>query len=430
MHLVNFDFTLDEVTKVEGSAGLEVKVKDGKVEYAKFKIQDYKRFYTQAMRGKPVAAIPQLLSRICGTCSIAHLIASIEAVEKTLGFEPSEQTKILRTLTYHGLIIRDHALHLYIFVLPDLFGKDSLLEFDDNDKVQHQLLHDAFAVKAAGNHLAILVAGRSVHAPYPVAGGFLHTPEQSKIPDVIKELEEIRPAVLRLIKVYAESPFVLERETNYLALKANPFSYLEGQLYDNDGLVAEESGFRDHLEHVVKPYSQASAYTFEGKPYRVGALARLNLNKEALHPRTREDAGFALKFFPSDNIYHNNLAQAIEILHSVDESIDILKSFKFKEEKPQKLEMKAASGVGVVEAPRGTLYHKLVVDEKGVVEEGEVIVPTGQNQIAIELDIARYIQENLDKPKEELRRGCEQIIRAYDPCMSCASHFLKVKWIK
>ncbi len=430
MHLVNFDFTLDEVTKVEGSAGLEVKVKDGKVEYAKFKIQDYKRFYTQAMRGKPVAAIPQLLSRICGTCSIAHLIASIEAVEKTLGFEPSEQTKVLRALTYHGLIIRDHALHLYVFVLPDLFGKDSLLEFDDNDKVQHQLLHDAFAVKAAGNHLAILVAGRSVHAPYPVAGGFLHIPDQSKIPGLIKELEEIRPAVLRLIKVYAESPFVLERQTNYVALKANPFSYLEGQLYDNEGLVSEESGFRDHLEHVVKPYSQASAYTFEGKPYRVGALARLNLNKEALHPRTKADADFALKLFPSDNIYHNNLAQAIEILHSVDESIDILQKFKFKDEKPQKLEMKAAAGVGVVEAPRGTLYHKLVVDDKGIVEEGEVIVPTGQNQIAIELDIAEYIQNNLDKSKDELRLGCEQIIRAYDPCMSCASHFLKVKWIE
>ena len=140
MHLVDFDLTINEITKVEGSAGLDVHVKNGQVEKVKFKVQDYKRFYTQAIQGKPIAAVPQLLSRICGTCSNAHLMASIEAVEKTLNFTPTEQTKILRALTYHGLIIRDHALHLYVFVLPDLFNKDSLLDFDEHDQLQDQLI--------------------------------------------------------------------------------------------------------------------------------------------------------------------------------------------------------------------------------------------------------------------------------------------------
>ncbi len=430
MHLIDFDLNINEITKVEGSAGLDVKVTGGKVEYVKFKVQDYKRFYTQAIQGKPIAAVPQLLSRICGTCSIAHLIASIEAVEKTLGYQPTPQTKILRDLTYHGLIIRDHALHLYVFVLPDLFNKDSLLEFDETDKLQHQLLHDTFAVKSVGNNLAKYTAGRSVHAPFPVPGGFLKIPDNQGKTALLEEMEKVRPAVLRLIELFLNSTDTLIRPTNYAALTSDNYSYLEGKLSDLNGVIAEEAEFRNHLEHVVLPYSQASAYTFAGQPYRVGALARINLNQQALNHRTKRDCSQALQVFPSHNAYHNNLAQAIEILHSIDDTIDLLKSNNFQPEKPNKLDIRQATGVGVVEAPRGTLYHKLEIDEKGIVTKGEVIVPTGQNQITIELDIAEYIQKNLDQPKKELALACEKIIRAYDPCMSCASHFLEVNWLE
>jgi len=430
MHQANFDLSIDEITKVEGSAGVDIKVTDGKVEYVKFKVQDYKRFYTQAIEGRPIVSVPQLLSRICGTCSNAHLMAAIEAVEKTLGYTPTEQTKTLRRLTYHGLIIRDHALHLYLFVLPDIFNKDSLLEFDENDELQHKLLHDAFDVKAIGNQIAKLFAGRSVHAPLPVPGGFMKMPDESQFPDMINKLKQTRGAVLRLIEVYDKCDWNLELDTNYVALKTDKFGYLEGKLYDQDGLVAEEADFRRHLEHVVLPYSQASAYTFEGRPYRVGALARLNINKDALHENTKKDAKGALEKFPSHNIHHNNLAQAIEILHSFDETIDILEGYKFKPEKPDKLEMKQAVGVGVVEAPRGTLYHRLEVDEKGIIKKGEVIVPTGQNQLSMELDMKAFIQDNLDLPKEKIVHELEKIIRSYDPCMSCSSHFLKVNWIE
>ena len=421
-------FSIGEITKIEGSAGLDVTLKGGKVESVHFAIQEYKRFFTKAMVGKPVAAIPQMLARICGTCSNAHLMASIEAVEKALGITPSAQTKTLRALTYHGLIIRDHALHLYIFSMPDLFGKDSLLQFDEHDPVQHELLHDAFAVKAAGNHLAILVAGRSVHAPFPMPGGFAHLPDEEGIKHSIEELKAVRPAVLRLIDIYAKCPFSLVRETNYIALKANPFSYLEGELWDMHGKVADESGYREHLERVVIPYSEASGYKFDGEAYRVGALARLNVNQEALHADTRRDAAEALKRFPSHDVFDNQLAQAIAILHSIDESIEILSTTLFHEEKLEPLHPHAGVGVGVVEAPRGTLYHKLELDDKGIVTHGEVIVPTGQNQITIELDLKQYIEEHFDMEQEVLALECEKIIRAYDPCMSCASHFLKLNW--
>ncbi len=421
-------FSIEEITKVEGAAGLDVELKDGKVESVKFSIKEFKRFYTEAIKGKPVSTIPQLLARVCGTCSNAHILASVEAVERTLGVTPSDQTMLLRNLLYHGLIIRDHALHLYIFAMPDLFGKDSFLEFDENDPIQHDLLHDAFAVKAAGNHLAIYTGGRSVHAPFVMAGGFAKTPDMNGKGAIIEELKSIRPAVLRLIQVFLNSPLSFVRESNYFALVSPDFSYLEGKIHDSEGLVAEEADYRKHLEHVVIPYSEASGYAYKGKPYRVGALARMNLNRDALHSNTKRDAKDALEKFPSDDVFHNNLAQAIAILHSVDQAIDLLESANFVEEKPIALPKKAGIGVGVIEAPRGTLYHKLEVDENGIVVEGEIIVPTGQNQITIEYDLKDYINDNLSMDREALALGCERIIRAYDPCMSCASHFLDVEW--
>src|SRR3989338_5990391 len=213
-----FDLKLDRITKVEGSAALEVRVKDDKVEYAHFQITEYKRFFTQALQGKPIIAIPQLLSRICGTCSNAHILASIEACEHALGIEPTEQTKVLRDLTMYGLNIRDHALHLYLFALPDIRGKDAFLDFDENDPVEHQMLHDGFEIKAAGNFLSELVAGRSVHAMHPTIWGFLHFPDSKGVADAVKKLQDVRPAVLRLITIFKNTPFHFDRKTNFMAL--------------------------------------------------------------------------------------------------------------------------------------------------------------------------------------------------------------------
>ena len=182
MHQGNFDLTLDELSKIEGHATLTLKVRDGRVADLQFKIAEFKRFYTQAIRGKNIASIPSMVSRICGTCSNSHLRCAIEAIEKSQGVEVSEQPRLLRRLLINGLMIRDHGLHLYVFSLPDLYKKDSLLDFDENNPEEHELLHDAFAVKGAGNKLGVWAGGRSVHAPYLVIGGFsiLPKPEEAK----------------------------------------------------------------------------------------------------------------------------------------------------------------------------------------------------------------------------------------------------------
>jgi coenzyme F420-reducing hydrogenase alpha subunit len=382
------------------------------------------------MKGKSIVAIPAHLARICGTCSNAHVMAAITACENALGIEVSPQTKLLRKLTMHGLMIRDHALHLYLFVMPDLYGKDAFLDFDDTDPVQHQLLHDGFDIKASGNHLAQMVAGRSVHATYPVIGGFLQVPSKEHAMESVTELKAVRPAVLRLIDIFMKAPQHLDCKTKFMALvPEDSFGYLGGKIISSVGEVYEQKDFRGHLEHTVLPYSQASAYTYRGESYMVGSLARINLAKDKLHPNTKESASEALKLFPSTDIFHNNLAQAIEILHSIDESIDILSNNNFVAEPPVKAEMKASVGMGVIEAPRGTLYHKVVIDDKGIVTEGEVIVPTGQNQLNIERDVGVLVESLLGKiPNESINMEIEKLIRAYDPCMSCGAHFLKVNW--
>ncbi|MDP3964145.1 MAG: nickel-dependent hydrogenase large subunit [bacterium] len=428
MHLV--DLTLKrEITKVEGSATLDVEVKKGKVTRCQFGISEYKRFYTQAMRGKAAKALPSLLARICGTCSNAHLTCSIEACEDALGIVPSEQSVLMKHLTMYGLNIRDHALHLYLFALPDMFGKDAFFDFDENDPAQHQILHDAFAIKAAGNYLSIIIAGRSVHGMNPMVGGFMKVPTEAETEEAINKLESVRPAVLRTVKLFEESDFSFDRQTSFMALVAKPFSYLNGHIISDAGDFIREKDYRDHLEHVIIPYSHASGYKHKGKSYMVGALARINLAKDTLHPKTKETLKQTLELFPSTNIYHNNLAQAVEILHCLDQAVDILQNTKFTKEPLVEPTKKEGTGIGVIEAPRGTLYHKVTINTAGNVVEGDIIVPTGQNQINIEQDMARLIETMLPEnpTKDSLQLELEKLIRAYDPCMSCASHFLKLK---
>lgn len=428
MHQINID--LEHITKIEGDASISITVEDGKATKVQFKTEEYKRFFTEALKGKSILSVPSHLSRICGTCSNAHVLAAIEACEMALDIQPTKQTEMLRSLTMHGLTIRDHALHLYLFCMPDIYGKDAFLDFDENDPHQDQLLHDAFAIKAAGNFLATIIAGRSIHAMYPAIGGFIHFPEQAQVDEAILKLEGVREATVRLVTEFVNAPFVFDRHTDYMALLPDEgYGYINGRIRTSKGEVYDEKRYRELVDHVVLPYSQASAYEYKGDPYMVGALARMNIARDKLHPKTQESCKDALALFPSTNIFHNNLAQAIEIVHSIDESIDLLRNNPIVKEEIIKKPYRDAVGIGVIEAPRGALYHKIHVGEDGKIIDGEVIVPTGQNQINIEEDCGRLVEELVAKgivDVEAITFELEKLIRAYDPCMSCAAHFLKV----
>jgi sulfhydrogenase subunit alpha len=420
----DFDISLKNISKIEGNASLDIKIRDNEVKSVKLKVTESKRFYTQAIRNKNCLSVHQIVSRICGTCSIAHLTCCIEAVENALGIKPSEQTILLRKLAMYGTIIRDHAMHLYFFVLPDIFGIDSILDIEDT-----KIIEQAFKVKAAGNLLSTVIGGRAVHPQYINVAHFSKIPEKDELKGVANQLKSIREDVLDLIEILYKCDFNFTKQKNYVALITEDFSFLEGYIKSIDGIAIEEKNFWNYLNRVIIPYSQATGFQFEGREYMVGALARMNLNKEALHKETKRDAEKYLKIFPSNNVYHNNLAQAIEILHSIDHSIEIIESKEFREENKPEIKIKAGEGIGVIEAPRGTLYYMLSINNEGKINYGNIVIPTAQNQIMMEKDIKDLVSLMIDKPKHKIVHEIEKLIRAYDPCMSCASHFLKVRWL-
>lgn len=425
----DFELSIKNISKIEGHTHLDVKARDGRVTECKLKVSENKRFFTQAVLGLPFQQVPTTMSRICGTCSSAHTLCSIEAIEKALKLEVSKQTFQLRNLLAYAGHLRDHAMHLYFFCLPDIFGKDSVLDFKGKQK---EWIHDGLHIKEAGNFLSTIIGGRAVHPPNAVIGGFVKFPTSEEIEEAIKKLENCRERILKIIEVFYNDKTSFKRKTNYVALVNDDYSYLKGHIKTAYGTFIEEEQYGEHLQRVVLPYSTATAFEWESKDYMVGALARMNLNKENLNRKTKKDAKEFLKIFPCDCVFENNDAQAIEMLHEVDNSIDLLKELQYnlQKEEPFKPKIQKGTGIGVIEAPRGTLYYHLELNEKGIVDFANLCIPTQQNIIHLEKDLKKYITELLKqkKSKQQISLEAEKMIRAYDPCMSCATHFLKIKW--
>jgi len=425
----DFDLQLKNISKIEGHAQLDVKVKNREVTECKLKVSENKRFFTQAVLGLSYNLVPTTMSRICGTCSSAHTLCSIEAIEKALKLEVSKQTFQLRNLLAYGSHLRDHAMHLYFFCLPDIIGKDSVLDFTGKEK---EYIHEGLHIKEAGNFLTTIIGGRAVHPPNAVIGGFTNFPSSEEIEQAIKKLENCRKSILKIIKIFHDDKTTFKRKTNYVALVNDDYSFLKGKIKTAKGTLIEEEQYGEHLQRVVLPYSTATAFEWESKDFMVGALARLNLNKENLNKRTRKDASAFLKIFPNDCVFNNNTAQAIEMLHEVDNSIDLLKELQYglQKEAPAKPVIQKGVGIGVVEAPRGTLYYHLELNNAGKIIFANLCIPTQQNIIHLQKDLAKYIEQLIKegKSKQQISLQAEKMIRAYDPCMSCATHFLKIKW--
>jgi coenzyme F420-reducing hydrogenase alpha subunit len=294
----------------------------------------------------------------------------------------------------------------------------------------NDLVHEAFHVKGCGNALSKLVLGRAIHGMFSQIGYYTTVPTKEQCSAMISELKENRPFVLKLIDLFSKSSFFFERETNFVALIGKKYDFLTGEIENSKGLCIPPALYFEHLNHHVIPYSQASGYSFEGENYMVGALSRLNLDASELNPETRKDCSEYLNVFPSKNIFHNNLAQAIEILHCIDNALEILETTDFQPETKPTVEPRQTDGIGLIEAPRGNLFYLVSLNKDGKIRFGDIVTPSSQNQINMENDLKKRVQELIgkDAAKKEIVFEMEKIIRAYDPCFSCASHFLKVKW--
>lgn len=436
----NIKVNVEYLTRVEGHGNIVVNVKNGKLEECRLDIVESPRFFEGMLRGRSIFEAQHITSRICGICACGHSLASIQAAEDALGFVPSEQTIKLRKLLLHFENLDSHILHIYLLVAPDILGVKSFVPLI---KTHNTVVRRALRMKKACNDVCDILVGRHVHPISSIVGGFTKLPREKDLDcmlDILTNMRADMEATLELAKTFKFPQFV--RQTEYVSLVTDGDEYpmLSGDLGSTDGL---RMGKRDYLkltnEFVVK-HSSAKHTKATRQSYMVGALSRFNLNHDKLHSKAKKAAKALGMKAPVFNPFLNTVAQLIECVHSLEESIEILEGFKDKgvdysqalvvglNEKGT-IPVRAGNGVGAVEVPRGILFHNYEIDGKGKIVNANCIIPTGQNLNNIELDMAALVPQILDKSQEEITLLMEMLVRAYDPCISCSAHFLNVKFV-
>lgn len=421
----NSHLFLKNISKIEGHAHLSLDVKKGEVKNVEFKVSENKRFFEKIILGRRAEEIPLLVSRICGFCSSSHCTTAIEAVEKAFEVEVSEQTDMLRDLLLNGEFLKSHSLHLFFLALPDYLGKESVLEFD---KKQHKLIHLGLDLKKLGTEILQMVGGRAYHTTNELVGGFKKIPEKKELESLLPSLEQGRSKAEKAIRLFVKFKPQFERETDYVGLVNKDYSFLAGDIISSAGVCIPEELYSMYLEEIVVPYSLAKEAKFAGKEFMVGALARINLNRQNLGRKTKKIIRKLKLPFPSHSPFLNNLAQAVELYQCIDSSIYLINEIKCRRENLKKIKPREAIGIGITEAPRGVLYHEYEFNKSGKIKNSNIIVPTQQNTRNIEEDIKEFLPPLLDLPKPRIELELEKLIRAYDPCISCATHFLEVDW--
>ncbi len=420
---------LEHITKIEGHANLTLSIDKGEVKKCELGSIEGSRYFEGILKGRNCTEAPEIVSRICGICSCIHYLTSIQAVENALGIKPTEQTKLLRELILLGERIRSHTAHLYFLSLPDYLGAESALALGPKYKGD---VARALKLTKLGNELISVIGGRQMHPVSAQVGGMTKLPTQEQIDDLRRKLQESQTDAIATGKLFAKikNPS-FENETEY-------FSLYDGEtipILDGD-LVSQESKFKkneypDYLEEYHEPYSTANFVVKKDKKYMVGSLARLNNNFRFLSKNAKKIVADTKIKFPVHNPYMNNIAQAIELVHSVDRAVEICRKLKIQEETPldlRQLKFKKARGIGVGEAPRGTLVHDYEINDKGDITKANIITPTVHNLLNMQEDIRVLLPSLLKLPENKLILEIEKLIRAYDPCFSCSSHFLRVKW--
>ncbi|MCS7129870.1 MAG: Ni/Fe hydrogenase subunit alpha [Archaeoglobaceae archaeon] len=409
------------VTQIEGHGRIWFDIKDGKVD-VRLEIHEGSRLFESFLRGRRADEVPQMSSRICGVCPVPHNLAAIQALENAMGIEASEQVKMLRRLMIASQMVHSHALHLYVLAAADYLGVNGI---SDVYAKYPEAVKRCVRIRTVGNKGVEVIGGRAVHPANSVPGGFAKLPTRIEMEKLAKDFKGIMNDCIETFNLFASLKYPeFERATEYLAIDdGKHFPSYAGRLVTNKGLNVEAKEYRNYIKEIFKPYSNTKFCILNGHGFHVGAIARINLFKNRLNPVAKDLLKSSPVKFPSDNPFHNNLAQAIEMVHYTEEAIQIAEELAVKlkdEERPK--QTKASTGVGVVEAPRGTLIHEYTVDKDGIVRGANLIIPTGMNTTNIEEDLYAILTANIKKPREELKKLAELLFRAYDPCLSCSTH--------
>jgi sulfhydrogenase subunit alpha len=417
----------DYLARVEGEGAMLVKIAGGVVEEVKLDIYEPPRFFEAFLRGRGFTEAPDITARICGICPVAYQMSSCAAMEQACGVEVGGQLRALRRLLYCGEWIESHALHVYMLHLPDFLGYESAIELarDNVDAVAK-----ALELKKIGNELMALLGGREIHPINVRVGGWYRVPRKRELRPMREQLERAREIALETVRFTAGLDFPDYEQDYELVALDEPGEYPidQGRIVSNRGLDIEVSEYDDHFveEHVAWSNALHSSLRERGS-YLCGPLARFALGFDRLSPLAADSAREAGLEAGERNPFRSIVVRSVEMVYAADEAIRLIDEYEEPDAPAVELEPRAGVGYGCTEAPRGILYHRYELDAEGTILDAKIVPPTSQNQRTIEEDLRGVVERSLDVPDEELSILCEQTIRNYDPCISCATHFLTLE---
>ncbi len=417
----------DFLARVEGEGAMLVKVANGVVEDVQLKIYEPPRFFEAFLRGRGFTEAPDITARICGICPVAYQMSAVNAMEHACGVRVDGPLRALRRLLYCGEWIESHALHVFMLHLPDFLGYESAIALarDKPDVVQ-----SALELKKVGNEVMTVIGGREIHPVNVRVGGFYRAPREAELLPLVPRLERAREIALEAVRITSGLDFPDYRRDYELVALHEPGEYPieRGRIVSNAGLDIAVSEYDDHFfeEHV--PWSNAlHSQLRERGTYLVGPLARFALSFDELSPGAREAAAEAGLGPDERNPFRSIVVRTVEMVYAAEEALRLISEYERPDRPAVELEPRAGIGYGATEAPRGLLYHRYEIDDEGTILDAKIVPPTSQNQKAIEEDLRGVAESHLDVPEEELSLRCEQTIRNYDPCISCATHFLTLE---
>jgi sulfhydrogenase subunit alpha len=420
---------VDHLSRVEGHAGIKVVLGDKNVERVEFDVFEGIRLFEGLVRGRHYSDVPAIVSRICAICSHGHTVTALQALENALGVVVTPQTRLLRDLGYQGASIESHALHVFCLALPDFLGHPGVISLAGASPDTVAL---ALRLKKLGNTIQEVVGGRAVHPVNYVLGGFGRLPSTDELLRLQEALEAGRrdaDAALEVLRTVPVPAFVQE-PVRCAALVPEDDAFFFGKLMRlSDGAEVPVEDYRALTNERPVPHSTAKHSFHDGRSYMVGALARLTLHGDRIRGRARtawDTLGLQL---PSTNIVANNLAQFVELVYSIERANEIvtaLLSNGVAAEAPVPGAARAGRGAAATEVPRGTLFHAAELDADGCVVAADVITPTAQNFSNAEDQFRATVRDGAGEPDEVLRQRLEMVARAYDPCVSCSVHAIRV----
>ncbi|MDF1859958.1 MAG: Ni/Fe hydrogenase subunit alpha [Verrucomicrobiales bacterium] len=417
---------VDYLARVEGEGAMYLNVQDGKVEDVKLKIFEPPRFFEAFLRERSFHEAPDITARICGICPVAYQMSSCHAMEDAAGVSVTGQIRDLRRLLYCGEWIESHGLHVFMLHAPDFLGYPSAIEMA---KDHREIVEMGLKLKKIGNDIGIVLGGREIHPVNVKVGGFYKAPPKKDFAKLEEDLKVAADIAEKTVRWAATLPFPDFEHDYELVCLSHPDEYPmnEGRIISNRGLDIPISDYEQHFVEEHEPYTNALQSIHKGHgAYFVGPMARFALNFEKLTPRCLAVAR-AVGLDPAcRNPFRSIMIRSVEMLYACEEALRVIGNYEPTEAPSIEVDASGGTGFGCTEAPRGLLYHRYRVDEQGDILEAKIVPPTSQNQKTIEDDLRRLVPGYLHLNDDELQWQCEQTIRNYDPCISCATHFLKI----